>query len=444
MVMGLMLLASAFTGCSQDNTTTLSDGQKKTVTLQAAYVPFADETRTSFDAATGKVAWAAGDQLTVFIAEAGTEPTQWENLKFTVSDPEQGIFQGEAELDPAKSYDWYVMSPYNFYTKNPLGTDGSFQLGNQTLKEGVADNLSAADCMYGVALNVKGDAMPNVSLKHLGTLMKFTIVNTEDVDVVPSRIEFEAPSGTYLGGRALINFKTGEYTLDSKWNSTTLTINNGEAIGAGSSLDYYMVMLPFALESNDEFTISITTDKGICTQTRTMTEALSFESGLMNTATVNFTLPEVEEATYTLVTDLSALTAGSEVLIVSRPSAGDQALSTLDGNFYAGVGVTITDNMIVNPASVGVLTVGVDGSNYTLNDGTGYLIAVNGENYLKREDAVTDASRWTITIDETDNSATIRNVAYSNYSIKYNASSPRFSCYKDTSKQTAVYLYKKN
>lgn len=442
MVMGLMLLATAFTGCSQDNTATLTDGQKKTVTLQAAYVPFADETRTSFDAVTGKVAWAAGDQLTVFIAEAGTEPTLWENLKFTVSDPEQGIFQGEAELDPAKSYDWYVMSPYNFYTNNPLGTNGSFQLGNQTLNEGVAGNLSAADCMYGVALNVKGDAMPNISLKHLGTLMKFTIVNTEDIDITPSRIEFEAPNGTYLGGRALINFKTGEYTLDTKWNTTALTINNGEAIGAGNSLDYYMVMLPFALQSNDEFTITITTDKGICTQTRTMQEDLSFESGMMNTATVNFSLPEVEEATYTLVTDLSALTAGSEVLIVSRPSKGDQVLSTLSGNFYLGVDVTITDNTITNPTSAGILTVGIDGSNYTLNDGTGYLVAVNGKNYLKREDAVTDASRWTITLDATEYSASIVNVAYPNYSLQYNASSPRFSCY--SSKQTAVYLYKKN
>lgn len=290
--MGLMLAASALAGCSKEGVTDAApEMPKQIVELRAAYAPYADATRTTLDHETGAVAWAEGDELAVWVTEAGSTGS-WNKSLFTVTDTEAGIFKGEVSLEEGKSYDWYV-GTNNYYLNAPDGSNGSFQLGNQTT-ESFLDNVAAADLLYGVAENVPAGTMPEVTLKHAGTLMKFTVVNGETEDVTPTSIEFSAPEDTYIGGRILPDFKTGEYTFDdtNKWNTSTLNVKNGEAIGSGSSLEYCMVMLPFTLDQGDEFTITITTDKGVCTQKRTMESPLTFEAGTMNTATIKLTIEE--------------------------------------------------------------------------------------------------------------------------------------------------------
>lgn len=312
--MGLMLAASALTGCSKDDATIAPETQRE-FTLEAAYTPISADTRTTLDPATGKVAWDAADNLSVFVAEAGTTPTSWTNTKFTVKDAAQGTFvSSTVSIDPAKTYDWYIMSPYSQYVKNPVGASGTtFQIGNQTQDHAAPTaHLTNVDLMTGVVTNVAGDQKPVVTLAHRATLMKFTIVNKETEAITPATIEFEAPAGTTIGGQFAIDFATGALTASTKWNTTKLTIKDAPAIEPNGSYDVYMMMPPFTLASGDTFTIKVmTSDNTASTQERTMAAEISFAAGKMNSATINFTKDVVKPIEVTLIDKIANLTAGT-------------------------------------------------------------------------------------------------------------------------------------
>ena len=317
-VMGLMLAASALTNCSKDDTAaTDASDLRQGFTLRAEYTPIASDTRTTLDPATGKVAWDAEDELLVFCRETGTEPASWEQYKFTTTEEAaaQGIFTcPDIAIDPAKSYDWYIMSPYSSYVKNPLGesNSGTFQIGNQTQDNAAPTaHLTNADLMTGVITGVAGDRQPVVTLAHRATLMKFTIVNKETEAITPATVEFEAPSNVLVGGRFAVDFATGVLTADTKWTSTKLTIENAPAIEPNGTYDIYMMMPPFTLASGDEFVITVTTDKGRSEQNRTMTREVKFEAGKMNSATIDFTKDVVKPIEVTLIDKIADLTAGT-------------------------------------------------------------------------------------------------------------------------------------
>ncbi len=330
--MGLMLAASALTNCSKDETAAVPETQQE-FTIEAAYTPITSDTRTTLDPATGKVAWDAEDDLSVFVVEAGTTPSSWVNNKFTVKDAAQGTFvSSTVSIDPAKTYDWYIMSPYSQYVKNPVGASGTtFQIGNQTQDNAAPTaHLTNVDLMTGVVTNVAGDQKPVVTLAHRATLMKFTIVNKETEAITPTSVQFEAAAGTTIGGQFAIDFATGALTPASgkAWNSTTLTIKDAPAVEPNGSYDVYMMMPPFTLASGATFTITVTTkDNTTSTQERTMANAISFVAGKMNTATINFTKDVVKPIEVTLIDKIANLTAGTYYM-AGRTSATSYFLWT--------------------------------------------------------------------------------------------------------------------
>lgn len=310
--MGLMLAASTLTNCSKDETVIAPD-QRQGFTIQADYTPMAPESRTTIDPATGKVAWDAQDELTVFAVEAGTTPSTWTAYEFTAQDPSQGTFtNSKITIDPAKSYDWYIMSPYSSYVKNPLGDSkgGTFQIGNQTQDNAAPTaHLTETDIMTGVAKNVAGSQRPSVALNHLATLMKFTIVNKETKAITPSMIQFTAPSNVVIGGRFAVDFATGALTASTKWNSLTLTLKDAPAIEPNGSYDVYVMMAPFTLASGDTFTIKVVSDNDYSEQTRTMSREVRFEAGNMNSATINYVAAKPD-----LITGNWSATLGAAIL----------------------------------------------------------------------------------------------------------------------------------
>ena len=89
------------------------------------------------------------------------------------------------------------------------------------------------------------------------------------------------------------------------------------------------------------------------------------------------------------------------------------------------------------------LTLGGSAGSYTLYDAAGscYLALTSNGNKLHTSTQATEASaQWDITF-QGDN-AVISNCEYDDRSICYNSSSPRFACYKATSRQKAVALFK--
>lgn len=145
---------------------------------------------------------------------------------------------------------------------------------------------------------------------------------------------------------------------------------------------------------------------------------------------------------FMLVTDVKQLKDGDKVYIVAADD--NVAMGTQnDGNYRNYVEIAKQNNRVVILNATPVeFTVGKDGDNFTFNDGTGYLYASSSEkNYLNTEVDLDNNGKWAITIDAEGVASIIAKGANKNNNLKWNNSSPRFSCY--ASGQKAVSIYKR-
>lgn len=152
---------------------------------------------------------------------------------------------------------------------------------------------------------------------------------------------------------------------------------------------------------------------------------------------------------WTLVTDMSQLSVGSQVVIVAKDS--NYAISTTQqSNNRKATTITKSSdkNTITIDDSVQQFTLekGYTDSTFALKTDTGYLYAAGGtstSNYMRTEFvSPLDAKHsWTITINSSDYAATIKSADSSckRNTIMKNSSSAIFSCY--ASGQQAVVIY---
>ena len=127
--LGLMLAAAlSLTNCSKNEEVDFTPAPENTFELYANV-----ESRTINDGMTTK--WAAGDQINVFHAVAGTtayvNDTPYDEVAKEgnpfVTDA-SGLFKGSlAEtLDQTKSYDWYAIYPYSSLITTPANKTAGF------------------------------------------------------------------------------------------------------------------------------------------------------------------------------------------------------------------------------------------------------------------------------------------------------------------------------
>lgn len=171
-------------------------------------------------------------------------------------------------------------------------------------------------------------------------------------------------------------------------------------------------------------------------------------AGSEYTVTENVTLyalykTDVKAGGWYLVESAASLEIGEKYTIV----AGDYnfVIGTSAGNYFNKVEITKdTANKTFSCTEEFTeltLETGASSNTYSFKYNNSYLAAQPGKNYLVTSTTKIGVSSWTIAI--TNGEATITETdtsAGTPYSIKYNSSSPRFSCY--TSAQTPVSLYK--
>ncbi len=151
----------------------------------------------------------------------------------------------------------------------------------------------------------------------------------------------------------------------------------------------------------------------------------------------------VAQETWTLVTDVSILNAGDEVVIAA--SASNYALfTTQNSNNRGQAAITKSGNTITLGSDVQILTLkaGNETGTFAFYTGAGYLYAASSSsNYLKTETNLSNNSSWSIAVTNAG-IATIK--AQGNYTrnwLRYNSTSGLFSCY--SSGQKDVQIYKK-
>ena len=145
---------------------------------------------------------------------------------------------------------------------------------------------------------------------------------------------------------------------------------------------------------------------------------------------------------FMLVTDVKQLKDGDKVYIVAADY--NVAMGTQHGTDYRNyVEIAQQNNRVVILNATPVeFTVGKVGDKFTFNDGTGFLYASSSQkNYLNTEADLDNNGKWAITINANGVASIIAQGANENNNLKWNNSSPRFSCYR--SGQKAVSIYKR-
>ena len=153
--------------------------------------------------------------------------------------------------------------------------------------------------------------------------------------------------------------------------------------------------------------------------------------------------PEAPEI-WKLVTDVSTLTAGTQIVIVASDS--NYALSTKQNKNNRGQAAVTKDGETVtfgDDVQVITLETGTVDKTFAFNVGEGYLYAASsGSNYLKTETTLSDNSSWKIEIDSATGVATITAQGLNTRNwMQYNQSSSLFACYAAGKPQKDICIY---
>ena len=152
---------------------------------------------------------------------------------------------------------------------------------------------------------------------------------------------------------------------------------------------------------------------------------------------------------YYLVTSANELVAGRTYLIVNT-TAGKALGINQNSNNRSAAAVTISNNVITSISNdVCELTLGGQSGAWTFYDANwgnngGYLYAAGGansNNYLRTQAELTNAGRWTITLNG-NNQATIKtiDVNVNRHTIMYNNSNAVFACYATGQQPVCLFI----
>ena len=257
--------------------------------------------------------WNAGDELSVFNAEAGT--TTWSsNIKFTVQDASANRATGEVELT-ADAYDWYAFYPYTAQIPNPTTVDdsgakkGYTTVGGQTQVQKTDDNkdhLAGTKVpIFGHVKNVPADEMPVIEMKNAASVACFKVTNALEEAIRILSVKFTAPEdivGTYyidFSGDAPTFVGSGEnYVKDN----VTVTNSDPSSIAPDSNGEFYAVIKPFTAEAGAKLKVEIEAEsadgakKATATKEITLSAATEFKSGFIKMLNIPFDVALEETA----------------------------------------------------------------------------------------------------------------------------------------------------
>ena len=302
-----------------------------------------------------KVKWNKDDQLVVFNAPTGT--TEYSgNLHFFIDEEATGKFapgEGvEVPFEDGVNYDWYVCSPWRstqgkvelVTPKGQSKEDGYFPIGAQTQTgNDNSTHISGTDIMVGKVLDTR---TPEVALKHLAVLHKFTVTNNSNKPTVITKLTFNGGDNK-LFGTFWIDLTADNPAIDvtkanATYNERALTVKNGEEIPVGESADFYMMTAPFTLNTGETFKVTIETSTGTQVVEKTASADIEFAAGTYNTANLVYDV-QIEEVEHLYAETFNGKFANSDAVGTTNTTFTPARWDTYDKG-----GMTVYDGDIAS------------------------------------------------------------------------------------------------
>ena len=191
----------------------------------------------------------------------------------------------------------------------------------------------------------------------------------------------------------------------------------------------------YGLDPETEYTISV---YAVAHEESDGPQTVVYKQSTTSSITLKTTsVPVQGSGDWVLVTDVSQLSEGDEVVFVNRENA--VVAGDIDGAIMArvsGVGFSSDGTVITTlPDDAMVMKLGTDGGLWTFASPDGNLL---GATAVKKLAWSSGTTKWSISIAANGNS-TIQNNTSSYGNLQYNVSSPRFTTY--TSTQAPVQIY---
>jgi len=294
-----------------------------------------------------KLEWNEKDVMAVFNAPTGTSEYS-SNLKFAIDENAEGKFSPaegvEVPFEDGVNYDWFVCTPWRetngaVELKTPKGQsmeDGYFPIGAAT-QNGYdnSDHISNSDIMVGKAINTR---TPEITLKHLAVLHKFTVTNNSDKPTVITKLTFNGGDNK-LFGTFWIDLTADEPAIDvtkanGAFNERALTVKNGTELAVGKSADFYVMTAPFTLRTGQTFKVTIETSTGTQVVEKTAPADIDFAAGTYNTASLVYNyVPVYADHLYsdTFNDSTSELSPGTNFTEGSMKTRWESYLADLSG-----------------------------------------------------------------------------------------------------------------
>lgn len=367
--MSLMLAALTLTNCTKDaaeDKAIVDNGKGFSFT---ANIDGVGDTKATLEGV--KTVWEAGDQVGFGgIKESDTYATArlygfdyvsgnvFSNAKSTFSTPNQfyAIFPTALDVTKGEYLEVYTANYTDDATKvNTSKHPAYFNVGyNGTDKTAIVQNGASAahvpaySPMYWMSNGAISPENLAVQFHHTTSLMKFTVINTEEKAITVKSVRLAVPTSIDICGTYYINFENGELIPSGAnfvYSSATVEVEGAAALAKGESFDVYMPVAPFELAAGDVVTIIVSaTDGSICTVEKTMKAAIAFEAGKINTATVNFVKDVVENPEITVKELIAEIKAG-KTSFVGKELIGVVSAFAADKNQNLSFGsVILTDN----------------------------------------------------------------------------------------------------
>ncbi|MBQ5978701.1 MAG: hypothetical protein IJL58_01600 [Bacteroidales bacterium] len=392
------------------------------------------ETRTTFGTPDGNkypTLWTANDEK----VKVSLNYADAREAKVTpASDYRSANFSVDIDDDKTKAYTFYSASP----ASAAIAINSNYKSWNLEVPSAQKPTETSVDekAQILVSQTEKFTEFPTsvkMNYSHFTAYGKMSLLNLELGEATINSISLTASKN--WAGRWYYYIESGEVTEQSGSSATiTLETNATENI--------WFACAPVDL-SSETIKVTVNTTNGPLVREITLPANTKFESGVINKFAVDMKGIDFEESkVYSLVTDLSSLTADSEVIIVAADA--NVAMSTAQNTNNRGqASVTKSGNTITDPGDdVQVFTLKKGSVDNTLAfyTGNGYIYAASSSNnYLKTQSTLDANASFTVEISNGE-AALVAQGANTRNILRYNASSGLFSCY--ASGQGAVSIYK--
>lgn len=358
-------------GCSEEPLDRSQEGQdREEVSAEGfsirAGIAAPSDSRTSFDAATGKVEWSEGDALGIYIKGGETDAM----YKFVKSEGADTFSTDEFTPDPETEYTYYAVYPYPESGASGLTAQVSIVSGtyDSSDPDGHIDTP-----LWGKSEAVAGTETPEITLSHLASVIEVNFVNNTGSDLTVSEVSLEASGDAALSGTFTLDLETGRLTPAEASASASLTVN----ASAGASSAYYIACVPYS----GDLTVNVAAG-GTYSESKS---GVNFVAGkFYNTTVTAAGEPELPESVESL--SISGAAAGGTPITVEK-TLEDETLYAWKGELQAGefkINVNDTDAFlsVADANFEGIpsgYSIAFDGGSYTVPAAGSYRIIVDTE-----------------------------------------------------------------